>query len=399
MRGKLSIYLFMLMGILVLFLSACNGGEAEESGTNSDSETEAGTINIGFVGPLSGGSATMGIPAQNGMELAVEEINDAGGINGKMIELMARDDEADPAKSTTIAQQLSTEEEIVAVLGGPNSGPALANSEVFAKYEIPNMISIAQNDNLLDPEKSSFATTFAMSENNTYDVRAIVEFMKSQGYENIGVIVDDSAYGQGALESIETVLDEEGIGIIEKVEHPVGAQSLSSQALKLKNAEGIDAVYVVTLGNDAALFVKTADQVGLDLPILGGRGLNMSSFIDLAGDATEGVILPTIMDPDKPEAQAYIQAYDAKYGEDNDPAHVFSVLGYDAVKLLAEGLKITEGKGGVELAEALETITDFETVSGGIDHTASYSPDKHVAPNENFIIFNTVKDGEFVKVE
>ena len=138
----------------------------------------------------------MGVPGKNGIQLAVDEINEDGGIAGKQVELIATDDKADPAQSATQAQKLINRDEVVAIFGGPNSGTVKANSEVIAQAGIPEIIAIGQADNLIDPDAATYATTFSMTENNAYDIRAIGQFLKSEGHQNIGVIADDTAYGQ-----------------------------------------------------------------------------------------------------------------------------------------------------------------------------------------------------------
>jgi branched-chain amino acid transport system substrate-binding protein len=401
---KKMIWNALLLAVLMTVGAACGSGAGEQTNSTGEPADSAGQspgaavgeaaekIKIGYIGALSGGSATMGIPGKNGIELAVEEINSSGGINGKMVELIALDDKADPAASATQAQKLINDDKVVAIIGGPNSGTVKANSQVIAQYKVPEIISIAQEDTLIDPESPTFATTFSMTENNSYDVRAISQYMKSQGYQKIGVIADNTAYGQGGIKTIEKIMAEEGIEIAQVVDHPVGVKDLTAQVLKLRGAN-VDAVYVYSLGPEGALFMKTTKQVNWSVPVVGGRGLNMKAFVDLAGDAANGMVLPSVVDASKPAAQEFIRKYDEKYGD--DPAHVYSVLGYDAMRILAEALKQTDGAGGAALVQALENLQDFPTVSGGPEHKASYSKDKHYAVNDNFVVFNVVNNGQF----
>lgn len=393
-KGHLTAVMVLAFGLL----AGCGGGvttDTNDSG-GSDGAPASGSsevIKIGYIGALSGNSATMGIPGKNGIEMAVEEINQNGGINGKRIEVIAVDDKADPATSATQAQKLITEDKVVAVLGGPNSGTVLANSKIISQFGVPELITIAMEDTLIDPESSTYATTFSMTENNYYDVKAVSQLLNDEGIEKIGVIADNTAYGQGGIATIKKIMSEVGIEVVQTVDHPVGAKDLTSQALKLRDS-GVDAVYLYSLGPDGALFMKTLNQINWDPFVVGGRGLNMKALLDLAGEAADGLILPSVITPNKESAKAFIEKYDEKYGD--DPAHVYSALGYDAMILLAEALKQTDGEGGEELVKALENLKDVPTVTGGPDHKASFSPDKHYAPNENFIVFNIVKDGQFV---
>jgi len=382
MRKKMFVFAVIIM-IFNIFLVGCN----------QTSSSKGDTINIGYIGALSGGSSTMGVPGKNGIQLAVDKINENGGINGKQINLIAVDDKADPATSATQAQKLINENKVVAIIGGPNSGTVKSNTEVIAQYGVPVIVSIAMNDDLISQDSNTFATTFSMTENNSYDIRALGEFMKANGYKNIGIIADNTAYGQSGRESIKRIMKEKGINVEIEVDHPVGTNDLTAQTLKLRDA-GVDAVYVFSLGPEGALFMKTLKQIDWEVPVVGGRGLNMKAFVDLAGDAANGIILPTVINPNKPAAKEFIEKYDSKY--DDDPTHVYSSLGYDSMNVLAAALKETDGDGGEKLVEALDTLEGIDTVTGGLEHKASFSKDKHYAPSENFVLFNQVQSGEFV---
>jgi len=389
-----------LAAMLSLTLAGCGGGAATSTpaapaASGAPAKTEGGSkeqIVVGYIGALSGNSAPMGIPGKNGIEIAVESINAAGGINGKQIKFVALDDKADPATSATQAQKLINDDKAVAIIGGPNSGTVKANAQVIAQYGVPELIAIAMEDTLIDKSSPTFKSTFSMTENNSYDIRAVAQYIKSKGYKKIGVIADNTAYGQGGINSIKDIMAKEGVEIGLTIDHAVAAKDLTAQAMKLRDAK-VDMVYVYSLGADGALFMKTIKQIGWDVPVVGGRGLNMKSFLDLAGDAANGMILPSVVNTNKPAAQEFVKKYDAKYND--DPAHVYSILGYDAMYMLAEALKKTDGKGGQELITALEGLKDVPTASGGKEHKASFAADKHIAPTENFIVFNVVKDGQF----
>jgi len=372
--------------------SGAPAGSAAPAASQAPAGSDKNPIVIGYIGALSGNSAAMGIPGKNGMDMAVEELNANGGINGSPIKFVALDDKADPATSATQAQKLINEDKAVAILAGPTSGAVKANSQVISQYGVVELVAIAMEDTLIDPNSPTHKTTFRYNVDNSYDIRAIAQLMKSKNYKKIGVIADNTAFGQGGLASIKKIMETEGIEIVQSVDHPVAAKDMTAQVLKLRDAK-VDAVYVYSLGPDGALFMKTVKQVNWTVPIIGGRGLNMKSFLDLAGDAANGLITPGIVTTNKPSAQEFIKKYDAKF--DDDPTHSYSTLGYDSIMVLAEALKKTNGKGGEELIKAMESLKDIPTIAGGKDHKASFTAEKHNAANENFIVFNEVKDGKF----
>lgn len=362
------------------------------SGGNDEEVVPGDTVKIGYLAALSGASATYGKPALNGALMALDEVNESGELPFKL-ELVSLDDKADPTASATLASQLVNEDKVAAVLGGPNSGTVKANNPVITDAGVVELITVAQDDSLIDPSLPGHGLTFRITENNSYDIRANVSLLKANDYENLCVVTDTSAYGQGGLASIKSVFDANSLTIHEVAEHPAGATDLTSQALKLRDAE-CDAVYMFDLGADAALFLKTVNQLAWDVDIVGARGNATSSFISTSGKDADGIAFPSTLDPGREGVEDFTKAYDEKYGADDDPAHVFSSLGYDSVLVIAEGLKATDGKGGQDLATALESVTLTDGVTGRDGATLSFTEDDHEAAGKNYLTFWQMEDGK-----
>jgi branched-chain amino acid transport system substrate-binding protein len=349
---------------------------------------------VGYIGALSGGSASLGVPGKNGLQLAVDKINAGGGVGGRKVELVAYDDKADPATSATAAQKLITQDQVVAVLGGPNSGTVKANNVIITGAGVPEIVTIAQEDTLIDPKSPGFPLTFRVTEDNSYDVNAIAALFQKRAYKSICVLADATAYGEGGLSSIRTVFDKKGLAVHAVARHPVNATDMTAQALSLRNA-GCDSIYLYSLGPDGALFLKTLAQIGWKVPVIGGRGLAAKAFLSLGGAAAEGMVLPGVVDPNKPAGKAFADAYDAKFGPTDDPAHVYSALGYDSMMMLAAALKTSGGKGKTDLAHALEKTSLTDAASGRARSSLSFGPDKHQAPSENYLVFNEIRDSTY----
>lgn len=375
-------------------LSSCtpasSTGNASDTGNGGSASGD--TIKIGYIGPLSGGSASLGVPAQHGFQLAIDHINASGEIDRKL-ELVSVDDEADPTKSAAAAQRMVDDGEVVAVLGGPNSGPVLANNPVITGAGIVQLVTIAQSDNLIDQASPGYDLTFQVTENNTYNVNATVQFFADADYAKICAVSDTTEYGQSGIESIRTVFAENGLEVAQHVTHEVNATDLTPQVLSLRDA-GCDSIYLYSYGQDAAVFMKTVNQIGWDVPVIGGRALNQAAFISIAGAAGNGLIFPSVIDLDKQEAKDFIEAYTAEYGDD-DPAHTFSALAYDSILLLAEGLKASDYKGGQALADALSEVTVENGASGREGSTLSFTFGDHRAPSDDYQTFWTIEEGEF----
>lgn len=373
-------------------LAACATAGSPGANPGSESEAPDGPLRIGYIGALSGGSASMGVPLQQGMELAIAEINESGELD-RELELVSVDDEADASISAAAAQRMVTEEGVVAVIGGPNSGTVLANNPIITGAGVVNLISAAQNDGLVDPEQPGFDLTFRTTENNSYDVQAIAQLFEDEGYASICAVSDTTEYGQSGIATIRTVFEERGLEIATAVEHEVNATDLTPQVLTLRDA-GCDSVYLFDLGQDAALFMRTVNQVGWEVPVIGGRGLTQGAFLSIAGGAADGIIFPSVVDTERAAMQSYIEAFDAEYGEDADPAHNFSVLGYDTIQILAAALVESDYQGGEALADALES-TEIEGASGLEGSTLGFADDDHQAPSSNYLTFWTIQDGQY----
>lgn len=380
-------------GALILTGCAPASSGAIEGTTGESGGGAAGdTLKVGYLGPLTGGSASLGVPAQHGFELAVKHLNDSGELDRK-IELISVDDEADPTKSAAAAQRMVTEDEVVAVLGGPNSGPVLANNPVITEAGVVQLVTIAQADGLIDPKSPGYDLTFQVTENNTYNVGATVQFFLDADYNSICAVADTTEYGQSGIASIEAVFADNGLDVTQTVSHEVNATDLTPQVLSLRDA-GCESIYLFSYGQDAAVFMKTVNQIGWDVDVIGGRALNQAAFLSIAGEAGDGLIFPSVIDLDKDSTKKFIEAYTEAYGDD-DPAHTFSALAYDSMMMLAEGLKGSDYEGGQALADSLAEVTLDDAVSGREGSSLSFSFGDHRAPSDDFQTFWTIEDGEF----
>ncbi|UUT36656.1 ABC transporter substrate-binding protein [Microbacterium elymi] len=347
---------------------------------------------MGYIAALTGGSATLGIPAQHGIELAIKKINDSGELDRKL-ELVAVDDAADATKSASATQKMVDEQDVVAVLGGPNSGTVLANNPIITGAGVVELITVAQADNLIDPDSAGYDLTYQVTENNTYNVGATVQFFLDANYKKICAVADTTEYGQSGIASIRTVFGDNGLKVAKVVTHEVNATDLTPQVLSLRDAK-CDAIYLYDYGQDAAVFMKTVHQIGWNVDVIGGRALNQAAFLSIAGSAGDGLIFPSVIDLDKQSAKDFISAYTAVYGDD-DPAQTFSALGYDSVLMLAKALKASDYKGGKPLAEALNALTLDDGATGREGSTLSFTPGDHRAPSDDYQTFWTIKDGKY----
>lgn len=381
---------------LICTAAGCGGKQAgtDEGQTGGGAASaDGGVIKIGFVDCLSGGSASMGVPNQEGVLLAVKEINAKGGVAGKQVELVCYDDEADPATSVTQSTKLVQQDKVLAAITGSASGCCNANKQVFADAGIPCVVSVGTADDIVGtPEVDTFATTFRTGANESYMIEIMANRILDKGYQHVGVIADTSAYGQLAVETIKKVFETYNIGIEIIVTHEPGAADLTSQVLSMQQA-GCDFIYSYNLGADAALTCKTIKRLNWEVDVAGARGLNMDTFLSLAGDAAEGVLIPTDINIETEKMQEFKKLYDAEYKEIGN--YMFPAMGYTAAMTLFQALEASGGEGGEALISALEALS-YESVLGQTGATISFSPSKHEGVDTRRMTYLTVDDGNLV---
>lgn len=365
---------------LLLPVAACG----TQGGTDPGDTTAP--IKVGVIGDFSAGSADMGVAMRQGVELATEEFNAAGGVDGREVQLVFYDDEGDAQKATTGAQHLTDREQVTAVLGNPNTGTAIATVKITQARQVPQIVPIAQSPEVMEGDTRY---TFRTSATNPLDIAVLVDYVKSQGWTKVGLLHDTSAYGLSGVNLIEDQVAESGLDLVATERYEVGAVDLTPQALKLKNA-GADAVIMWSLGADGARFALNTDGMGWDVPLLGGRGLLFNIFGELAGAAGYGTYATGGFDIGKPEAAAFAEAMQAEFGTTDSID--FAVLGYDSARVLFEamtqlGADAAADRGAVR--DAIEQITGFPTVHGQEGATVSFSPENHEGANEDAVVVVT----------
>lgn len=293
MKRILALVLAMIMA---LSLVACGGGAKEEpkpegevaqkpaeSGDSEEWSLGVDTIKIGFVGPQSGPSVAMGMSGVDGATLAVEKINAAGGVGGAMLELVTRDDEADPTKSFTYVEELIYKEDIDMLIGAPNSACTAAALEVITENKIIDILCTATSAAIVDPELYPY--TFRTCATNDTQAERLIQIAKEEGYKKIVAIGDTSALGIDGFASTKKYAEQYGVDVVEYISYTAGDADLTAVANSIKNA-GADCVLGWALSGDAAKILKALDRIDYlsQCVILGYGGFYSNTFPELLGD-------------------------------------------------------------------------------------------------------------------
>ncbi len=355
-------------------------------------------IKVGLSGPFTGGSSSMGVSMRDGAKLAVAEINKAGGVLGRPIELIERDDEAKNELGVQVTQELINKEEVVATLGFINTGVALASERFYQDAEIPVINNVATGSVLThqfpDAKKNY---VFRNSAPDTIQSKMITdEAVLRQHFKKPAILNDSTNYGMLGRGDLEKALTALGVKPVTEEKFNIGDTDMTAQVLKAKEA-GADVILTYAIGPELAQIANSMAKLGWKVPIVGSWTLSMASFIDTAGKNGDGAMMPqTFIElPTTPKRKAFIEAYHKAYGGDRMPSAVSAAQGYDSVLLLAAAITQAKSTDGPKIQAALENLqTRVEGVVTTYDHP--FSATDHEAISANIPTMGLVKGGRVI---
>lgn len=364
-----------LVGVLLLVLfavSACGGegGEAQE------------TIKIGVNYELSGEVASFGSHTVNGIQLAFEEINAAGGVLGRQIEPIVLDNKGVAEEATSVATNLIVNQGAVVHLGAATTGATLAAIPVAMESQVP----------LLTTSATALPVTVDPLTGETRDYVFRICFIDPwQGqvgarfaYQDLGVrkaavyFDNTNDYSKGLAQSFIDEFETLGGEIVGSEGYGTGDQEFRPTLNNFKNS-GAELIYIPGYYQKVGLIVRQAREIGLDVPLLGGDGWDAPELIEVAGAENLNNAYFTnhysFQDPAE-KVQAFVEAYQAKYGEIPDS---FSALGYDAAYLIADAINRAGVAEPEAIKDALAATTDFDAVTGKLSFDEQHNPVKEIA--------------------
>lgn len=294
----------------------------------------ADKIKIGFHAPLTGFAASDGKSASEGAKLAVEQINAAGGVNGKMIELVIYDDQAKAAQAIPIANKLIGQDKVVIGVSGSYSGPTRSAAGVFQEARIPYISAYAIHPDITRAGNYVFRTSFLGAVQGRGGAKLVGETL---GKKRVVVITLQNDFGKSLAAGFKSAADRFGIRIINEYQYSIKDRQFGSIVAKVK-ADKPDAIYASGYYFTAGPLVSQLRAAGVTVPIIGQEGYDSQKFIEIAGNAAEGVIITTSLDRDSdvPETKSFIKAFEKKAGFKVDmvaaSAHTAIMVAVDALK-------------------------------------------------------------------
>jgi branched-chain amino acid transport system substrate-binding protein len=359
---------------------------------------EPAPIRIGVIGPFTGGSADAGTSVRNGVQLAVKEINAAGGLVGRKFELVERDDKADPATARAVAEDL-VKQNVIATIGSVNTGPAMAMLEVFQKAKIPLIVSGATGTPITATFPPAESYIFRTSAKDGIQVPFVInDAVKKRGWTRIAVFADKTGYGEAGIKDALAALDAHQLKPAYVYRFDTGATDKSMvDAVKAARDAGAQAIFVLTVGPDTATIARAKEAAGWKGTLIGAWVLSWSVFVDGAKAAGEGSLMAQTFIPEATNdiRASYLAHYRDMFKADAQ-VPMAAAQSYDATYLLLYGLFTipiqTPKIDGPMVKHALENIA--KTYYGVVaTYQNAFTSKDHDALSENMLYLGVVKDG------
>lgn len=321
------------------------------------SQAQAQEIKLGFNGDLSASpSAQSGAAGVLGIQAAIEDINAAGGVLGRKLTLVIRDDQSQPPKSIQNMSDLIDNEKVVAVFGPTNSGNAMAWKHIPNQKKVVSMGMIGGGTDITKPvSPGSDNYMFRVSMVDREQVAGLMAYAKKAGYKKVGLMAETTGFGSGGLKDMQELgkLQDLDVSVVERF--AVADTDMTSQLNKLKSA-GVDAIAVWAQGTPTAQLMRSMEKINWFPPILSSWAADNVTFYDAAGKtlAEKPVFMRTMVDPRTPQQKALFERTKAKLAAPS--AFPFVVHGYDAVQLIAAAIKQAGGTDGEKMRIALEDL-------------------------------------------
>lgn len=361
-----------LVGLLsTAVLAACG----DEEGSSNDADT----IKIGANLELSGNVAIYGSSVLDGAELAIEEINANGGIDGKQIELVQADNKSENAEATSAALKLIEQDKVVAMIGPATSGNTAATVELAAENKVPLITASGTAPNITVNDKGevneyAFRTCFI----DPFQGTVAANFASNElSAKNVAIFGDNASdYAKGLAKSFKEQIQANGGTVVGEESYVAKDTDFRTQLTNLKS-KNPDFIFIPGYYEEVGLIVKQARELGITVPLMGADGWDSPTLVELAGgDALNNTFITNHYSSEDPDdtIQKFVQAFKDANG-DTAP-NAFNALGYDTVYYLADAIDRADSLDGEAIKNALEETKDLSLVTGTFSIDENHNPVK-----------------------
>ena len=374
--------LLALMAFSSLLLIGCPPKNGESTGDAADAQ--GGEILVGEYGSLTGAEATFGQSTHNGITMAVDEINKAGGVLGRQIKILTEDDQSKPEEAANAVTKLISQNNVIAVLGEVASSNSLAAAPICQSNKVPMITPSSTNERVTKVGDYIFRMCFI----DPYQGEAMANYLvKDQKVTRAALLVDvKSDYSTGLAANFEKTFVANGGKIVGKQSYAKGDSDFRAQLTSIKGTNP-QIIYIPGYYNDIGQIAIQARDLGITVPLAGGDGWESPKLVEIGGKSLEGCYYSNhyhVEDQD-PRVRDFVNRYQERYGAKPDS---LAALGYDSARVLADAIKRAGKTDGDALRAAIAQTKDFSGVTGNI----TLGPDRD--PVGKKLVIVEVKGGQ-----
>lgn len=356
----------------------------------------AESIKVGTFLTVTGPAAFLGDPELKTLQMVVEDLNAKGGLNGRKIELIHYDTGGNAREALNFVKRLIRKDNVDIIVGGTTSGDSLAVIPEVEKESVP-FISLAGAIQIIEPVRK---WVFKVAHTDRMAAAKIFEDLRKRGLNKVALITGDGGFDKSGREQVLKLAPEYGMTLVADESYGNKDTDMTTQLTKIR-ATDAQAIINFGFGQAPAIVTKNIKQLGIDLPVYQSHGVASKTFIDLAGEAAEGVRLPAAAlvvaeqlpdtDPQKPVLLAYKKEYEAKHG----PVSTFGGHAYDGILIAAEAIKRAGGTDKAKVRDEIEKTSGFIGTAGVFNMT----PEDHMGLNLDAFKMVEIRDGGWKIVE
>ena len=360
---------WLLVAAMSLLAVACE----RKSGGATDT---TGALVVGFYGSLTGDGASFGQSSREGAELAVDELNAAGGVLGRQLRLLVEDDQSKPEEASNAVTKLITQDKVVAVIGEVASRRTLAAAPIAQRYQIPMITPASTNEKVTEVGDYIFRVCFI----DPFQGEVLAKFAYNDLKARKVAILRDQAqdYSVGLTDSVAQHFAKLGGQVLPPVSYSSGDADFKAALTRIRS-EKPDVLFATGYYSEAAIITRQARELGMKIPILGGDGW-VGDALQNGRDALNNTYISNHYSGDNPDpiVQNFVTTYKKRFNRDPD---AIAALGYDAIKVLADSLTRAQSTEGPKLRDAIASA-DVPGVTGRLKMNSKRNVDKPAVVQE-----------------
>jgi branched-chain amino acid transport system substrate-binding protein len=377
----------LILGILIILAGWAPGQAAEP-------------IKLGAFFDLSGPASAIGTPTKLVAEMVVRKINSEGGVNGRPLELVIADTEGDPTKAAVIAKKFIEADKVVAIIGPTRTDTGMASKPMIEQMKVPAFMTVGGDPVIMGGKFGPFKWTFKSPQRTSVAARKTFQYMKENGVQKIAIITSADGFGRDGKGWLEKLAPEFGLKIIATESFQPTDNDMTAQLVKIKAASP-EAIVCWTIGKAGSIVSKNVRQLAIQPPLYQCHGLPDPIYIKLAGEASEGNIMPSTKlmvaeqlpdsDPQKKVILEFIRLYQDVYKYDRQfPINTHSGYAWDAIYIVANAMK-KAGTNNEKLRAAIENTKGYIGISG----TYNLTPEDHNGLGTDSMVMVRIEKGQW----